>query len=108
MTTLRANLTEQGFDWETGEILYQETDDGTYPGWEPPLRGMMIGADHPILDLEYDSGFGGPHCPRFIARDKNAVYHPAQYDGSTWIERAPTGWAQYLGDNPEPTPYPGG
>jgi hypothetical protein len=46
-------------------------------------------------------------CPRFIAQDENAVYFPAQYDGSTWLEKVDLRMASYVGPNAIPTPYPG-
>ena len=112
MATLREWLKENEFDFVNGKIAYQKIsgDCSDSPGWgsvdkDNPIS--VIQNNDPILDLEFDSGFGGPECPRFIAQDANGIYFPAQYDGSTWIEVVHNlDW--YL-KNPEvETPYPGG
>ncbi len=112
MATLRKWLNAKGFDWESGRIILHgvDSEETSYPGWasasEVVERGE-IDATHPILDLEFDNSFGGPEAPRIFARDKNAVYFPGQYDGSTWPERMVIDPDHYLKDGTM-TPYPGG
>lgn len=107
MTTIREWLNIKGFDWPTGSIIYQETADGHYPGWQDPLNSYKITSKHHILDKPFNSGFGGPECPRFFARDKEAVYFPSQYDGSTRCVRVAIDPDYYLIPGNE-TSYPGG
>jgi len=109
MATIREWLDYSGFDWERGEILWQEVTAGDYcPGWGTPKTGMMIDKTHSILDEEFDDGFGAPRCPRFLARDNRRIYFPYQYDGSTACCDVELNWSVYLGDKPNETPYPGG
>lgn len=106
--TLRGWLNEAGFDWESGLIVWQDTGEDNYPGWHTPeAPGVVITKDHEVLDRKFYCGYGGPECPRIFAQDKNAIYFPGQYDGSTWLERIVTDPGFYtLPGNA--TPYPGG
>jgi hypothetical protein len=109
MTTLREQLKAAGFEFsDDAEILWQPVSgDSRCPGWAHELKqAIIIDNNHKILDHEFRDGFGGPECPRFVAKEKNYLYFPAQYDGSTWVERIDTTFADYL--NGEGTPYPGG
>ena len=105
MATIREWLSESNFDWKDGTIIYQETGDN-YPGWGRVTSASIIENDHPILDENFDDGFGGPDCPRFVAKDKNHTYFPGQYDGSTFIVVVSANMDDYL--NGLETPYPGG
>ena len=104
MATIKQWLEDYGFDFDKGRIIYQETD-YPYPGWCDPDRAMYIPTDHPILTTEFDNGYGGPNCPRFIAEDTEAIYFPVQYDGATWLEKVWKNLDKYLSHS---TPYPGG
>ena len=109
MNTIRDWLTEKGFDWEKGRILYQESS-GYSPGWaagDELQQPVEITAHHPILDLRFPHGFGAPSCPRFFAKDTDAIYFPGMYDGSTWCVRIPIELDKYITEN-IPTPYVGG
>jgi len=106
MATIRQWLTEQGFDFGNGTILFQPA--ASSPGWtsvEETGKGRMIRTTHPILDHVFDDGFGAPECPRFIAEDSEAIYFPAQYDGATWCEKVHKDITYYVD---HVTPYPGG
>jgi hypothetical protein len=113
MATIREWLTCAEFDWENGVVVYQgveryDEDDpecGNDPGWSDPISSLVVGRDHPVLNWEFETGYGGPRCPRFYARDSVAVYFPAQYDGATWLEKVRLDPAYYL-DIAHPTPYP--
>lgn len=111
MAKLRDWLNELNFDWETGQIIFQDIEENAYcPGWasECDLKNsVLISKDHPILDKEFYSGYGAPECPRFFAKDSKAIYFPVQYDGSTGIEKIIIDVAEYVGSS-KPTPYPGG
>jgi hypothetical protein len=114
-TTLRKMLNHAQFNWAQGEILVQfivdkEWEPTPVPGWSrfDPVQGdytSFIEYDNPILDAEFDSGFGSPDCPRFVAKDKEKIYFPVQYDGSTWLEWI---WLDIDKYTIEDTPYPGG
>jgi hypothetical protein len=109
MATLRQFLDSQGFDWRTGYIVIHPTpEEGSNPGWEE-LSGTPFVAPptHEILDKEFYDGYGGPKCPRFVARDKDALYFPIQYDGATCCCKVFGDLRVYLSGD-EQTPYPGG
>ena len=107
MATIREWLNEAGFNWEKGTIIYQPTE-GDCPGWNSPLSAAVIMPNHPILTKEFDERDGGPRCPRFIAEDDEAIYFPAQYDGSTWVNKIWKDITKYLDYKNNVTPYPGG
>ena len=116
MATIREWLDGSGFDWESGKIIHQGTRNEwdedeeceLYPGWSPPTGAKVITRDHAILDKQFNTGFGGPDCPRFVARDPVAIYFPGQYDGSTWLVRVWINIDRYLDFEKNETPYPGG
>ena len=105
MATIREWLSESKFDWEEGVIIYQEAEE-EWPGWSGGKHTTIITSDHPILDKVFYDGFGSPKCPRFIAKDRNNLYFPEQYDGSTCIVVVSMDIQDYL--NGLETPYPGG
>lgn len=113
MATIRAWLNDANFDWgyKEAKIIYHpiKPEDGytLSPGWEQASSREEIDASHSILDKEFDDGFGGPNCPRFIAYDELFIYFPAMYDGSTWLEKVSIDPSHYLEEGIE-TPYPGG
>ena len=103
MATVKEFLDSCGFDWDTGVVFIQPTEDGS-PGWSSP-SGPMHRATQDDLTSGFDSGYRGPECPRYIAEDKEAIYFPSQYDGSTCGEKVLKDIRRY---GPEcPTPYPG-
>jgi len=109
MSTLREWLTDAGFDWANGRIVYQAVAPDAYcPGWGSPISGKFIDSTHPVLDEQFESGYGAPRCPRIIARDGVAIYFPGQYDGSTWLERIVIDLDKYVGADFIVSPYPGG
>ena len=109
MATIRQWLNKASFNWEKGDVVVQEMEeDGYSPGWAKGVKPRIATQDDPILNVEFDSGMGAPHCPRFFARDDKAVYFPGQYDGATWIETVNINPDAYLGDDFIQTPYPGG
>ena len=107
MATLRKELEKAGFDWGSGVIIWHETPAGRDPGWSRAVSRERISPQDPILDREFDPGFGGPEMPRFFARDGEKVYFPSQYDGATSVVAAHVDPDHYLLPGSE-TPYPGG
>jgi len=100
--SIRKYLDNCGFDWKTGKIILQKGG-----GWDTGHGGKLISNDDPALDIEFDDGFGGPDCPRYVASDKEKIYFPEQYDGATGGIFVFKNIKKYLGDENE-TPYPGG
>lgn len=43
----------------------------------------------PLLDYEYDSGYGAPDCHAIYAWTETHIVYVSQYDGSTSIYRLP-------------------
>lgn len=108
MPTIRAWLTKAGFNFKEGIIVYHPVSEDHCPGYDDYLiDGRYISMDHKILDTEFSDDYGGPECPRFIAKDRFALYFPSQYDGATSIEKVYLDLNKYVGNN-KPTPYPGG
>lgn len=104
--TIRGWLTEVGFDWERGRIIWQKPKSKKWPAYDP-VAAEEIDRWATILDLVFDDGFGSPECPRFIAKDARAMYFPSQYDGSTSCVVVLLNLDAYL-DPKVPSPYPGG
>lgn len=42
-----------------------------------------------ILDLDYDSGYGGADCFPLYAWSKKAIFFVSEYDGATGLARIP-------------------
>lgn len=66
--------------------------------WAPlkPYAGRLLSwaEARPLLDHEWDSGFGGQDCPDFTAWTADRVLSIHEYDGSTsiiWVPRNPVG-----------------
>ena len=67
--------------------------DGTYNGEDPrdiaakPYREKLISwaIAAPILDYEYDSGFGGMDCHDIRIWTKDNIFYIHEYDGSTSV-----------------------
>ena len=109
MVTVIEFLDALGFDWESGRIIVHKTEDNKSPGWSTACGAKIYTSkDAAILREQFDNGYGGPECPRFIAEDKDAIYFPAMYDGSTWPEKIWKNIDRYLDYAINETPYPGG
>jgi len=106
--TLKYWLDSLGFDWASGRIIYQHTEEGCAPGWTSPESAEQIASDHVILTTEFDCRSGAPKCPRIVAEDKDAIYFPSQYDGATSLEMVWKDLDRYLDFENNETPYPGG
>ena len=107
--TIQEWLEVEGFEWETGVVVVQETPGAYSPGWASKSEitaSRYAQKGDPILTKEFDSGYGAPQCPCFWAKDKNAIYFPYQYDGATGMVKVDLLPDRYLAG--EPTPYPGG
>lgn len=109
MATLRQLLTSAGFNWDTGAIIWQRTS-AKSPGWSSKhdvMKPERIDNGHFILDQEFDTGYGGPEMPRFVAKDHRSIFFPCQYDGATWVEWVCISLQRYI-DEEDSMPYPGG
>ena len=107
MANLQKWLDDAGFDWATGEVFVQFGEDGKHlTGWDDKVsETRKVERGDPVLALTFDAGFGGPECPRFVARDGEAIYFPWQYDGATGLEKVRLDFDVYK--KGEPAPYPG-
>lgn len=106
MASIYEWLSEAGFDFKLGTIIYQGVgEDSCAPGWSTPTMACTITDD--ALHKQFDCGYGAPECPRFFARCGNWVYFPEQYDGATGLVKVNIRPSHYL-DIKNHTPYPGG
>lgn len=111
MATLRQWFNNAKVDWETLTIIHQPVaDENHWPGsaapfWAEQYIGDFIPSS--LIDKEFNDGYGGPEAPRFIAWDKDRIYFPWQYDGSTGLTEVYRDFSKYL-DPKNETPYPGG
>jgi len=105
MASIHEWLLEAGFNFEAGEIVYQDTGGDSAPGWSTPeAAGSMTDE---VLHRQFDNGWGSPECPRFFARCGSWLYFPQQYDGATSLVKVNVNPSYYL-DPGNRTPYPGG
>lgn len=124
MSTIREFLKGAGFDWDSGRVIVhvfadkgvEHIDDYYRPSPCAPFHNTSEikevvtihgRAKHPSLDYEFSSGHGGVECPCFVAYDKNRIYFPYQYDGSTSCDFVLRDSGLYERGE-EATPYPGG
>jgi len=114
MKTIRQWLNEvdAGFDWDTGQILWQKTEPSRWREairtLNEPIGARLLEHDDPLLDLEFSTGYGSASCPRFIAWDEKRIYFVSTYDGATELEyifRDPLTYMDFKG---WPIPVPGG
>lgn len=98
ITTLRKDLNDVGFDWSTGIIISYDTYiTGWKCDWElENNKKLIITHDNPILDIEYNYGYGGFEMPYFRAQDKDKIYFPYDYDGSSCVKWVYKNFTQYL------------
>lgn len=111
MATIRQWLKDVGFEFDNSIIIFQDVTEEAYcPGWAADYElkdTVVIPSNHPVLDLEFDDGYGSSRCPRFLAKDSKSIYFPTQYDGSTSITVIQHNLDFFIGNN-KPLPYPGG
>lgn len=117
MATLREWFDSENVDWGSLVIICHTMADGSYAtGWDTPQEaqrfdftkpGALDVRPHPLLDQEFDDGFGRPKAPKFIAQDKIRTYFPDQYDGATNLVAVLRDIEPYI-DVANATPYPGG
>ena len=60
--------------------------DDTTPNLGVPVKWEEA---RPILDYEYDSGYGGVDCHAIMAWTETWVLFVCSYDGSTWVASVP-------------------
>lgn len=117
MATLRRWLDGAKVDWQSLKMVVHTLSDDSYcPGWGSGKKAVLFDftkpgaldvSPHPLLDHNFNDGYGAPQAPRFIAQDKTRIYFPCQYDGSTWLEVVEKDLDAYM-DPAKSTPYPGG
>ncbi len=74
-------------------------------GWGSPDRRLAAAGKiltwteaAPLLDYEYDDGFGGPECHAFVAWTTNRVLYVHEYDGSTSVSCRPRNPTTHMPD----------
>lgn len=60
------------------------------PPWKHVAGKLISWAEaRPLLDYEYDPGYGAPDCQAICAWTSTRVLFVSQYDGSTGLESMP-------------------
>ncbi len=76
-----------------GDMGWRDYNTDCVPRWEElkALRGQVLSWDvaAPLLDFDYDTGYGAPSCPCITAWTENYVLFVSQYDGATCLECVP-------------------
>lgn len=74
-----------------GEMGWGEYNTESNPNYEKIKRGKVYTWEEatPLLNYEFNSGFGAPECNAFYAYTKNWIISVSQYDGSTSPFRIP-------------------
>jgi hypothetical protein len=75
---------------------------GRKEGLPEPVSGRTLSWEEagPILDYEYDDGFGGAECHAIYAWTENRVLFVSEYDGATsvqWLPRHPIDCVPWFG-----------
>lgn len=71
-------------------IVISRTREESYDWGEDAERPVQQWRDvAPILNYNYDSGYGGVDCHRFVAWTATRIAFLGQYDGCTWVETIP-------------------
>jgi hypothetical protein len=103
VTFLSALLEIAGTDVITDVIIgpygWDDIDDVGDADWldsgRPRIAREMLGRPlsldivRPLLDFEWDRGYGSPSCYALYAYSDSYIYFVSQYDGSTTLNRVP-------------------
>jgi hypothetical protein len=69
-----------------GEMGWPNWGEEGKPKWDHVKNKLITWKEaFPLLNYEYDTGYGSPHCQAIYAWTKTRVIYVAQYDGSTTI-----------------------
>lgn len=94
MDTLRQELADAGADMSS--IVVVVAFDGSNPiigvsydrdGWDGSFQNRQVDSADPVLDMEYDGGFGGMRAPRTVAWDNDYLYVQCNLMGASSFER---------------------
>lgn len=103
-------LRKAGFDAENGEIVLTWQPTRTFETrerWnfnkEIPEVTERVSLDHPWLNGEFSTGYGGVQAPSFIAQDSRRIYFIGCYDGSSWLETVEKDFECYVQGQDIPT-----
>jgi len=74
-----------------GEMGWGDYNSETVPDYASHPRAKVLSWEEakPLLDYEFNRGFGAPGCEAVWAYTKSWVIAIAQYDGATWPYRIP-------------------
>lgn len=90
-----ANLAKDFEEMAIGPILGAVIgDDGRRPygqRGDSPLHGKLVAWEdaRPVLDYEYDNGYGGADCHAVYAWTETQVLFVHEYDGATAVQQVP-------------------
>jgi hypothetical protein len=90
MNTYWQDILEEAGDEPIEAVVIGEMPWGDYRAEGKPVcvKGKILTAEEatPMLDYEYDSGYGAPDCHAINVYTPTRVIYCAQYDGATWLE----------------------
>ncbi len=74
-----------------GQMGWGEYNKEIVPGFEKIPFGKLISYEtaKPLLNYEFDSGYGAPECNAIYVWTKDKVLFISQYDGATSMESVP-------------------
>ena len=93
---IRDELNGQNFDWESGKIIYQTTENKMDTNFSKYKKVEFLEKNSPILDEEFENEFGGCTYPPIIAEDKEFIYFVVVYDGRGDLEKISKRIERYL------------
>lgn len=100
--SIRQYLAKLDFDFRHGRILMEEG----HLGDRRSSTTRKVDVNSNILDEKFDGGFGRAECPPFIAEDRDFIYFPTEYDGSTSAVKVAKSIDDYLENDNLAIPYP--
>lgn len=90
MANLKQWIQEEAGDESVEAVVIGEMGWGDYgsedvPGYDGKPRGRVLSWEEavPLLDYEFDGGFGAPGCEAVYAWTPSRVIYVVQYDGAT-------------------------
>ena len=82
-----------------GEMGWVDYNDKGKPEYKKSIGKLLSWEEAiPILDYEYNNGFGAPDCQAITAWTKNRVIFVSEYDGSTTICHIPRNPVAHMPD----------
>jgi hypothetical protein len=90
MIVKEMNAYKDSFDNVTSLIINKPSKSERYSAeWYIENDNPKQTNDMSILDIKFDSGYGGTEGMSFRLYTKTRIYFPIKYDGSEWVESLP-------------------